>query len=101
MSIRDEFIAWLKTKEPHETYNFFDSRNCALAQFGRYQHPDAFEVMGGASHYYVYKTADSQNEITNVFPDGMHSYDAMAVYTNKKFGKLLADLENKSKYQQE
>jgi hypothetical protein len=101
MSVRDEFIAWLKTKEPHETYNFFDGKNCALAQFARHQHPDAFDVRGGSSRYFVYETAESKSKIIDVFPTGMHGYDVMAVYTNKNFSKLLADLENRSKYQQE
>lgn len=30
-----DFIAWLETKDPNETYDWEDSNNCACAQFYR------------------------------------------------------------------
>lgn len=57
--IKDRFLAFCKQQGDKE-FEFNSTEACALAQFGRYEHPNAERVYGGCYGYsYRYKDETS------------------------------------------
>lgn len=47
----DDFIAWLETKDPNQSYHFTDVSQCLLAQWVKHLDPNAFSSHADNNSY--------------------------------------------------
>lgn len=81
---------------PDRQYAYESTIGCALAQFGRYQHPEAYFVSAGSSHYEYRSVAMSMPVRVQVLPSRneprrWQSFGT-ALLTSSTFGEALAGL---------
>lgn len=50
----DDFIAWLETKDPNQSYHFTDASQCLLAQWVKHLDPEALNSLAD-NNSYVYR----------------------------------------------
>lgn len=92
--LENEFLEWLRSKDPNEEYSFYDRESCALAQFGRFYlgHDDvygsaiSFKDFKNKSEYVVWSAGESS--------DGTAYEKVKTLIHSTTFGELLTKLEN-------
>lgn len=90
MDMLQQFIRFVESKPANETYQYQNMTNCALAQFGKFLHPNEEKVFGSANEFYI----DDNNDDVKLFK--VMDYDHPSTFDllhAKTFGELAIKLQ--------
>jgi len=95
------FVGWLGQQAPQTPYDFMDTQNCALCQFGRFMRVSKEDFVSAGSNgftvvpknvFYDGKRIEVMPEIAEMFSSEIARTQVTALHKSKTLGELHAKL---------